>query len=98
MNREDYCKLKIEDLNITEWLGEQGVWLCKNRFGVPYFCELSYINEKMLKLIEMGYFRQISVPHNYDKVKEYYMKVGYEYAKREIENCNDEPRKTKAIL
>ena len=71
MNREDYCKLKLEDLNITEWLGKKGVWLCKNKFGIPYFCELSNINEKMLKLIEIGYFNQVSIPNNYKKIKEY---------------------------
>ena len=98
MNREDYCKLKLEDLNITEWLGEQGVWLCKNRFGVPYFFFLYNINEKMLKLIEMGYFRQVAVPYNYEEVKNYYMKVGYEYGKQETRDSNDRPPKTKAIL
>ena len=71
MNREDYCKLKLEDLNITEWFGKKGVWLCKNKFGIPYFCELSNINEKMLKLIEIGYFNQVSIPNNYKKIKEY---------------------------
>ena len=100
MNKEDYCKLKLEDLNITEWLGEQGVWLMKNGHSknTPYFCTINRIDEKTLKLIETGYFRQVPVPYNYDKVKEYYMKVGYEYAREEIRNSNDKSGKVKTIL
>lgn len=90
--------MDITNLNVTEWLGEQGVWLCKNRFGEPHFYTLDRIDMKMLNLIEMGYFRQIPVPYNYDKVKEYYLKVGYEYGKQEIEHSYDKSRKTKTLF